>query len=173
MINWPICCFLWLTLLSSGCSTNTNYKTIGETPQNFIEIISPSDFDLNHIESIILFMGGEIIATLQPRHIQQGIKHPDRQYAAWQLTFLNEHHIYESLSEDNAILVIDRITPQSPTDRRIMLNPGPQVINIGGFDHTLIIYQSKEQPNQHRWIYYSGAGEVCSGIVAFVIHDSP
>ncbi len=52
-----------------------------------------------------------------------------------------------------------------------MLNPGPQVINIGGFDHTLIIWKPDESPNQHRWIYLSGAGRVCEGTVAFVIRE--
>jgi len=171
MINWATCCFLCLALLTSGCSSSPNYKTLGETPQNFVETVSSEDFNLNQIESIILFMEGEIIASLHPVNTQQGTKQPERQYAGWQLMFLNERHIYESLNENDAGLLIDRITPESPTDRRIMLNPGPKVINIGGFDHTLIIYQSEENSDQHLWVYWSGAGERCDGKIAFVIRD--
>lgn len=167
---WALLC---LTLVNPACTSSAKRRPIGNRPSGYVQSISQHHFDLHQIESVVLWINGDIFAAMRPHHITQGAKQPERQYAAWDLTYLDVRPVHRALDDDDAALVIDRITPDSPTDRRIMLNPVPQAVNIGGFDHTLVMYKPETAPDSHRWIYYSGAGKVCEGDVSFVIRHRP
>jgi len=154
---------------AAGCTSHSNRAPVGIAPIGSLSTISTRDFDMHRIDSIVLAYDGEIIAALNPQFIKLGTKEPERQYGTWVLSYLDPDPLYQSLSKSDAELVMHRITPSPDRYTELMLNPGPQVINIGGFDHTFIIWNPEESPNQHHWVYYSGAGKVCEGTVSFIL----
>ncbi len=157
----------------TGCSSHDHAQSFGQIPRAPHNTIPKSKFDLYHIQSIVFYFNNEPIASLDPMNIIQGTNNPDQQLASFDLTYLDDDPLNAMLSKDDTLLVIDRLTPKSKDDRRLKLNPNASIMNIGGFDHTIIIDQSEETNSSYNWTYYSGAGPRCSGKIGFIFRKSP